>query len=211
LFGDSREEGDKLARLLAAIGLSLALAAPALAQGDAQSGNDQSARVTQSGSSSQHRVIQQGNHTESDGSVSSSQTDNGDASSSQDDNCDPNYEGRCLHDGIGDYDCLGPNGEHEGDGPNFVTGPFRRVGDDPFDLDRNHDGIACERRPSGNGGSGDNGRTPRGGVDSGLGGMAAEVSGKSQHGSDSLRVIVGGALVAAAVLGGLGAVLRRRA
>ncbi|HTR74173.1 MAG TPA: hypothetical protein VMH33_02805 [Solirubrobacterales bacterium] len=54
--------------------------------------------------------------------------------------CDPNYEGACLHDGIGDYDCAGGSG----DGPNYVEGPIYVVGADPFGLDEDGDGIACE-------------------------------------------------------------------
>jgi hypothetical protein len=55
-------------------------------------------------------------------------------------NCDPSYVGVCLKDGIGDYDCAGGSGN----GPNYAVGPFRVVGSDPFDLDRDHDGIGCE-------------------------------------------------------------------
>lgn len=39
-----------------------------------------------------------------------------------------------------DVDCYGGGG----DGPNFVRGPFYLNGPDPFDLDRDGDGIACE-------------------------------------------------------------------
>jgi hypothetical protein len=55
-------------------------------------------------------------------------------------NCDPAYPDVCLHDGIGDYDCAGGTG----DGPNYVDGPIRVLPPDPFDLDRNGDGIGCE-------------------------------------------------------------------
>lgn len=54
--------------------------------------------------------------------------------------CDPNYEGACLDPNAVDYDCAGG----EGDGPNYVEGPIRIVGDDRFDLDRGGDGVACE-------------------------------------------------------------------
>jgi hypothetical protein len=54
--------------------------------------------------------------------------------------CDPNYEGACLHDGIGDYDCAGGSGN----GPNYVEGPIYVVGADPFGLDSDGDDIACE-------------------------------------------------------------------
>jgi endonuclease YncB( thermonuclease family) len=55
-------------------------------------------------------------------------------------NCDPNYKGACLDPNAYDYDCAGG----EGDGPNYVSGPVYVVGDDPFDLDRDGDGVACE-------------------------------------------------------------------
>lgn len=54
--------------------------------------------------------------------------------------CDPNYEGACLDPSSADYDCAGGSG----DGPDY-TGPVRSVGSDPFDLDRDGDGLACER------------------------------------------------------------------
>ena len=53
--------------------------------------------------------------------------------------CDPNYEGACLNPDSPDYDCAGGSG----DGPDY-TGPVRSVGSDPFDLDRDGDGYACE-------------------------------------------------------------------
>ena len=53
--------------------------------------------------------------------------------------CDPNYEGACLNPDSPDYDCRGGSG----DGPDY-TGPVRSVGSDPFDLDRDGDGLACE-------------------------------------------------------------------
>jgi hypothetical protein len=55
-------------------------------------------------------------------------------------NCDPAYPGRCLQDGIGDYDCAGGSGN----GPNYVDGPLTVRSPDPFDLDRDHDGVGCE-------------------------------------------------------------------
>jgi hypothetical protein len=54
-------------------------------------------------------------------------------------NCDPNYEGACLDPSSSDYDCEGGSG----DGPDY-TGAVRSVGSDPFDLDRDGDGVACE-------------------------------------------------------------------
>jgi hypothetical protein len=56
-------------------------------------------------------------------------------------NCDPNYEGACLDPTSADYDCAGGSGN----GPDY-TGPVRSVGSDPFDLDRDGDGLACENR-----------------------------------------------------------------
>jgi hypothetical protein len=55
-------------------------------------------------------------------------------------NCDPAYPDACLHDGIGDYDCAGGSGN----GPNYVRGPIRVLPPDPFDLDRDGDGVGCE-------------------------------------------------------------------
>lgn len=55
-------------------------------------------------------------------------------------NCDPNYEGACLDPNASDYDCEGGSG----DGPKYVSGPITVVGDDPFGLDRDGDGTACE-------------------------------------------------------------------
>ena len=55
--------------------------------------------------------------------------------------CDPSYPDVCLKDGIGDYDCSSGSGN----GPNYVAGPVRVVGSDPFGLDANHDGFGCEK------------------------------------------------------------------
>lgn len=46
--------------------------------------------------------------------------------------CHPNYAGHCLPI-VGDLDC--PQ----------VPGPVRIVGADPYRLDRDNDGIGCER------------------------------------------------------------------
>ena len=54
--------------------------------------------------------------------------------------CDPNYKGRCLRPNVSDYDCAGGSGN----GPYYVSGPFRVVGRDHYRLDADHDGIACE-------------------------------------------------------------------
>jgi hypothetical protein len=53
--------------------------------------------------------------------------------------CHPSYKGACLDPNAFDYDCKGG----KGDGPRY-TGPVRVVGDDPFRLDRDGDGRACE-------------------------------------------------------------------
>jgi hypothetical protein len=53
--------------------------------------------------------------------------------------CHPSYEGACLDPNSIDYDC--ENGS--GDGPDY-TGPVRVVSDDPYDLDRDGNGIACD-------------------------------------------------------------------
>lgn len=55
-------------------------------------------------------------------------------------NCDRNYSGRCLKPNAYDYDCAGGSGN----GPYYVSGPFRVVGTDRHRLDSDHDGIACE-------------------------------------------------------------------
>ena len=53
--------------------------------------------------------------------------------------CNPAYPDECLRDGIGDYDCEGGSGN----GPNYVSGPIRVLPPDPFDLDRDSDGLGC--------------------------------------------------------------------
>lgn len=55
------------------------------------------------------------------------------------DDCDPNYEGACLDPNAEDYDCEGGSG----DGPKY-TGTVQVAGEDPFDLDRDGDGVACD-------------------------------------------------------------------
>lgn len=54
--------------------------------------------------------------------------------------CDPNYTGACVPIAR-DVDCAGGSG----DGPEYVSGPVRVVGSDIYDLDRDGDGIACDR------------------------------------------------------------------
>jgi hypothetical protein len=52
--------------------------------------------------------------------------------------CDPNYSG-CVPI-ASDVDCAGGSGN----GPAYVRGPIKVIGEDIYDLDRDHDGIACE-------------------------------------------------------------------
>ena len=57
--------------------------------------------------------------------------------------CEPSYPDDCLDPDAEDYDCEGG----EGDGPEYVTGPItvdHSAGSDPFGLDRDGDGVACE-------------------------------------------------------------------
>ena len=53
--------------------------------------------------------------------------------------CDPNYTGACLNPDSPDYDCEGGSGN----GPDY-TGPVQSVGSDPYGLDADGDGAACE-------------------------------------------------------------------
>jgi len=56
--------------------------------------------------------------------------------------CDSHYSGQCVPI-CSDVDCEGGSGN----GPCYVPGPFRHPDStDPYDLDRDGDGIACERR-----------------------------------------------------------------
>ncbi len=52
--------------------------------------------------------------------------------------CTKGYS-KCLHP-ASDYDCKGGSG----DGPRYVSGPFRSWGSDPYGLDSDNDGKACE-------------------------------------------------------------------
>jgi hypothetical protein len=54
--------------------------------------------------------------------------------------CHPNYAGACVP-FASDVDCAGGSG----DGPAYVRGPVRVIGPDIYDLDRDGDGVACER------------------------------------------------------------------
>jgi hypothetical protein len=53
--------------------------------------------------------------------------------------CDPNYAGTCVPI-ASDVDCAGGGG----DGPAYVRGPVRVIGQDIYRLDADHDGIGCE-------------------------------------------------------------------
>ena len=54
--------------------------------------------------------------------------------------CHPSYVGACLDPDASDYDCVGGSGN----GPKY-TGRVTVLGPDVFDLDRDSDGIGCER------------------------------------------------------------------
>ena len=57
-----------------------------------------------------------------------------------DSSCDPNYAGKCVPI-ASDVDCAGGNGN----GPAYVRGPLRVIGEDIYELDRDGDGIACDK------------------------------------------------------------------
>lgn len=54
--------------------------------------------------------------------------------------CNPNYSGACVPN-ASDVDCAGGSGN----GPAYVRGPVYVVGVDVYGLDRDGDGVACER------------------------------------------------------------------
>jgi hypothetical protein len=54
--------------------------------------------------------------------------------------CDPNYAGSCVP-VASDVDCSAGSGN----GPAYAHGPVTVVGTDIYGLDRDHDGIGCER------------------------------------------------------------------
>lgn len=54
--------------------------------------------------------------------------------------CHPSYEGACLPADASDVDCDGASGN----GPEY-SGPVRAVGPDEYDLDRDGNGLGCER------------------------------------------------------------------
>ena len=53
--------------------------------------------------------------------------------------CNPNYT-PCVPNDPVDVDCAGGGGN----GPSYVTGPVRVIGSDPYRLDSDGDGVACE-------------------------------------------------------------------
>ncbi|MDG4762788.1 G5 domain-containing protein [Solwaraspora sp. WMMD406] len=53
--------------------------------------------------------------------------------------CHPSYTGACVPI-ASDVDCAGGSGN----GPAYVQGPVRVIGQDVYDLDRDGDGVACE-------------------------------------------------------------------
>jgi hypothetical protein len=55
--------------------------------------------------------------------------------------CDPNYSGVCVP-VASDVNCANGNGN----GPAYVQGPVCIVGDDIYELDRDGDGVACEKK-----------------------------------------------------------------
>lgn len=55
------------------------------------------------------------------------------------DSCHPNYADACVPI-ADDVDCAGGSGN----GPAYVRGPVRVVGEDVYDLDRDNNGVACD-------------------------------------------------------------------
>jgi hypothetical protein len=53
--------------------------------------------------------------------------------------CDPNYTGACVPI-ASDVDCAGGGGN----GPAYVQGPVKVIGQDIYGLDADGDGIGCE-------------------------------------------------------------------
>ncbi|AUH63237.1 excalibur calcium-binding domain-containing protein [Paracoccus zhejiangensis] len=54
--------------------------------------------------------------------------------------CHPSYDLVCVP-VSSDVDCAGGSGN----GPDYVRGPVRVIGPDEYGLDRDGDGIACEK------------------------------------------------------------------
>ena len=206
LSASSNFQGDRtIARLVAVLVLSLVLTAPAWA---ADVDGDQSVEANAVQGDSQAEGA------ETSGDDSSGTEGDGEVSGSGSEECDPNYEGVCLDPNSEDYDCEGGSGN----GPDFVSGPFDSVGDDPFELDENGDGTAedpngdgtaCEESESG--GDSDDESTPSGGVDSGFGGTATQFTGETTGEPAPLSLIAGGVLVALAASGIVVLAARKRA
>ncbi|MEH6740792.1 MAG: hypothetical protein V7695_19935 [Sulfitobacter sp.] len=55
--------------------------------------------------------------------------------------CDPNYQNPPCVPIASDVDCAGGRGN----GPAYVAGPVNVIGTDIYGLDRDKDGIGCER------------------------------------------------------------------
>ena len=62
------------------------------------------------------------------------------ANAVQAETCDENYSGACVP-VASDVDCAGGNGN----GPEYVAGPVYVIGRDIYKLDRDGDGVACDR------------------------------------------------------------------
>lgn len=58
----------------------------------------------------------------------------------QSQDCDPNHAGACVP-VASDVDCAGGSGN----GPAYVRGPVYVTGRDIYDLDRDGDGVGCDR------------------------------------------------------------------
>nr|WP_243703784.1 hypothetical protein [Mycobacterium marinum] len=54
--------------------------------------------------------------------------------------CDPNYSGACVPI-ASDVACAGGSGN----GPAYVSGPVTVIGKDIYELDRDGNGVACEK------------------------------------------------------------------
>lgn len=55
--------------------------------------------------------------------------------------CHPSYQGACVPAKVSDVDCSAGSGN----GPYYVVGPVRVVGQDVYGLDSDTDGLGCER------------------------------------------------------------------
>jgi hypothetical protein len=54
--------------------------------------------------------------------------------------CHPSYQDKCVP-FASDVDCEGGSGN----GPEYIRGPVYVVGYDEYELDRDGDGVACEK------------------------------------------------------------------